>query len=237
MKRKLVISVAGALFLSSVLAWFSRRSAASPEQEFSSSDFWRISEVTRQRMWGTALPDFSLHTIKALPHWFRRLGTSRIRQIDVLHAGNVQVQVQSSSGLYFYLLEKYEKSGRFDWRVVKEGIRPLGGRVINLNGGGPGYRELRVDGGFALIGGRISSEAVDWLPPLARRGAVSSGEGALLQSELSASVSNEVNLSYKTHPFDPDYSPFANKLTQGSGFSEGQFSTWVSNRNGLKLDR
>ncbi len=68
--RKLLIAVAGLLFLSCVLAWFSRGSATGPDQEFSPLDFTRIREVTRQRMWRNALPDFSLHTIKALPRWF-----------------------------------------------------------------------------------------------------------------------------------------------------------------------
>jgi len=234
MKRKLVVAVAGVFLLSFLLSWLSRRSSASSDQEFSPADFPRIREVTRRAMWRSAFPDFSLTTIKALPRWFHRLGTSHIRQLDVLPVGTVRVQVQSSSGLYSYLVEKYEKSGRWDWRVVKEGIGPVGGGVINLNGG-PALPELRVDGGFALIGGRISSEPVDWLPPLARRGGGSSGDRALPESELSGSVSNETSLSYQTHPFDPDYSPFANNLTPKPGFSEGQFSTWVSNQNSLKL--
>jgi hypothetical protein len=85
----------------------------------------------------------------------------------------------------------------------------------------------------------MSSEPpADWLPPLTRRVGVSSGEGVVPQSEVSAAVSNEVKLSYETHPLDPDdYSPFANKLTQRPRFSEGQFSTWVSNRDVLKLNR
>lgn len=232
MKRRLVIAVGGLLLLSSVLAWLSKHSAASSDQEFSPGDFTRIREVTRQAVWGTAFPDFSLHTIKALPGRFRRLGTSHIRQIDVL-PGTVRVQVQSSSGLDCYLLEKYQRSGRWDWRVVKNGIGPFGG--INLNGGGTRDSELRVNGGFALIGGRRSSEPVDWLPPLAQRTGVSSEERSLPQSELSASVSNEVSLSYETHPFDPGYSPFANKPSR-PGFSEGQFSAWVSNQSGPKLN-
>src|SRR5579864_6329123 len=232
MKRKFVIAVAGLLLLSSALSWLSRRSSASPDPEFSPGDFARIRQVTRQVMWTTAFPDFSLRTIKALPAWFRQLGTSRIRQMDVL-PGTARVLVQSSSGPHWILLEKYQRSGRWDWRVVKNRGQF---NVINLNGGGPGYSELRVDGGFALIGGRISSQPVDWLPPLTPRPGMSSGEPVLPKSELSASVSNEVSLSYQTHPFDPDYSPFANKLAPRPGFSEGQFSTWVSNQSGLKLN-
>lgn len=232
MKRKLVIAVVVILLLGCVLAWLSRRSSASSDQEeFSAADFTRVREVTRQAVWRKAFPDFSLHTIKALPRWFRQLSSSRIRQIDVLPARTVMVEVQWSSGFDCYILEKYKKSGRWDWRLVRKG----GVGVINLNGG-PGPPELRVDGGFALIGGRLSSEPVDWLPPLARQGGVSSGELSLPQSELSASVSNEVNLTYETHPFDPDYSPFASKLAQKPGFSEGQFSAWVSNQSGLKLN-
>ncbi len=145
------------------------------------------------------------------------------------------MEVESPSGRNCYLVEKYQRSGRWDWRVVREGFGPAG--VINLNGAGADISELRVDGGFALIGGRISSEPVDWLPPFAPQAAMSAGEGALPKSELSVSVSNEVNLSYETHPFDPGYSPFANKLSQRPGFSEGQFSAWVSNQSGLKLKR
>src|SRR5215469_1721194 len=130
MNRRLLIAIGGVLLLSSVIVWLSRGSAASPTQDFSPEDFRRIREVTRQRMWGTALPDFSPHTIKALPRWFHRLVTSHIRQIDVLPAGTVNVQVKSSSGLYYYLVEKYQNSGGWDWRVVKEGLWPQGGLVI-----------------------------------------------------------------------------------------------------------
>jgi len=186
--------------LSCVLAWFSRGSAASPSQEFSPEDFKRIREVTRHRMWARVFPDFSVQTIKALPRWLRRFGSSRIRQIDVLPARTVNVHVESSSGPYYYLVEKYEKSGQWDWRVIKEGIWPQGALVINLNGG-PGYPEIRVDGGFALFGGRLSSEPpADWLPPLTRRVVVSSGERALPRSELSASGSNQVRLTFKAQP-------------------------------------
>ena len=217
--------------MNSTLAWLLRRSSASPDPGFSPGDFARIREVTRQAVWRTALPDFSLHTLKRLPGACLRLGTSHIRQIDIL-PGMVRVLVQSSSGPNWYLLEKYQRAGQWDWRVGKERGQF---NVINLNGGGAGYSELRVDGGFALIGGRIASEPVDWLPPVAQRGGVPSGGQVLPQSELSASVSNEVSLSYQTHPFDPDYSPFANKLTPKPGFSEGQFSIWVSNQSGRKL--
>jgi hypothetical protein len=65
MKRKLVIAGAGVLLFSSALAWLSRPSMASPNHEFSPSDFTRIREVVRQTVWRTALPDFSPNTIKA----------------------------------------------------------------------------------------------------------------------------------------------------------------------------
>lgn len=87
MKHRLLFAIGAVLLLCCVLAWFSRGSAASPGQEFSPGDFSRIREVTRQRILRTALPDFSPQTIKALPRWFRRFGSSRIRQIDVLPAG------------------------------------------------------------------------------------------------------------------------------------------------------
>jgi hypothetical protein len=227
MKHKLLIAIGGVLLLSCVFAWFSRGSAASPSQDFSPADFKRISEVTRHRMWGRALPDFSVQTIKALPRLLRRFGSSRIRQIDVLPARTVEVHVESSSGPYYYLVEKYEKSGRWDWRVVKEGIWPQGGLVINVNGG-PGYPEIRVDGGFALFGGRISSEPpADWLPPLTRRGLVSSGE-------LSAAGSNQVRLTFEPQPVPWEDPP---------GFTEPwrkivpktPFSASLSNAAGLNL--
>ena len=222
------------MLLSFVLAWLSRGSAASSGQDFSPADFARIREVTRQRMWGTALPDFTLGTMKALPGWLHRLGTSHIRQIDVLPAGTVNVQVKSSSGLYYYLLEKYEKSGRWDWRVVKEGLWPLGALVINLNGG-PGYPQLRVDGGFALFGGRISSEPpADWLPPLARHGGASSGERSLAQGELSTSGSNQVRLTFEPQrvPWEdpPGYTPPWRKVVVKTPFSAS-----LSNAAGLNL--
>lgn len=154
MRHKPLIAIGGVLLLGCVLAWFSRGSAASPSEDFSPEDFKRIREVTRHRMWARALPDFSVQTIRALPRLLRRFGSSRIRQIDVLPARTINVHVESSSGPYYYLAEKYEKAGRWDWRVVKEGIWPQGDVVINLNGG-PGYPEIRVDGGFALFGGRI----------------------------------------------------------------------------------
>jgi hypothetical protein len=246
MKRKLVIAAAGLLLLSVALAWLSRPSPASPAQDFSPADFTRIREVTRRRVWQTVPHDFSVQTTKTLPRWFHRLATSHIQQIDVLPAGTVSVRVGSSSGPYYYLIEKYEKSGRWDWRVVSEGIYPQGGMVINLTGG-PGYPEIRVDGGFALFGGRISSEPpADWLPPLrhpqplmppgTRHAGASSGEKASMQNEVSTSASNQVILSYERHPLDPDdYSPPGIKLTPKPGFSEGEFSTWISNRNILKL--
>lgn len=192
MKRKLGITVAGVVLLSSALAWLSRPSPASPDQDFSPADFRRIQQVTRSAVWRTALPDFTIGTVRALPRWCWRLGSSHIRRIDVLPAGTVNVEVESPSGRYYYLVEKYEKSGRWDWRVTREGVWPRGARVINLNGG-PGYPEIRVDGGFALFGGRISSEPpADWLPPAARRGLMSSGEQSTSQAELSVSGSNQV---------------------------------------------
>src|SRR5436190_11903809 len=100
MKRRLLIAIGAVLLLSVVVAWLSNDSAASPGQELSPGDFARIREVTRRRLWGTALPDFSLRSFKALPRWFRRLGSSRIRQLDVLPASTVRVQVESSAGLY-----------------------------------------------------------------------------------------------------------------------------------------
>jgi hypothetical protein len=244
MKRKLLIAAVGLLLLSSVLAWLSRPSPASPGQGFSPADFTRICEVTRRRVWQTLPHDFSIQTIKPPP--FHRLATSRIRQIDVLPAGTVRVRVESSSGPYYYLIEKYEKSGRWDWRVVSEGIYPQGGLVINLTGGPP-YPEIRVDGGFALFGGRISSEPpADWLPPLRHpqplippgtsQGGAPSGKEVSVQNEVSTSPSNQIILSFERHPLDPDdYAPPGIKLTQKPGFSEGEFSTWVSNRNILKL--
>lgn len=83
-----------------------------------------------------------------------------------------------------------------------------------------------------MFGGRVSSEPpADWLPPLVRPpGALSQAE-ALPPSELSASVSNELKLSYETHPFDSEFSPFANKLAQRHGFLEDKFSTWVTNQH------
>jgi hypothetical protein len=228
MKRKLVIAGAGVLLFSSALVWLSRPSSASPGQEFSPADFTRIRQVIRQAVWRTALPDVSPNTIKALPHWFRRLGSSRIRQIAVAPAGAVMVQVQSSSGTDCYSLQKYQRSGRWDWRVVPFRI------VINLNGAGPGYSEFRVDGGFALLGGQISSEPVDWLPPLARRGWVSSGGRSLPQSELSAAGSNQVRLTYEAQsvPWEdpPGYTPPWRKVV-----SETPFSASLSNTAGLNL--
>ena len=233
MKRRLLIAVGGVLVLSCFLVWFSRGSAASPSQDFSYEDFTRIREVTRQRMWGTALPDFSLRTIKALPSWVRRFSSSRIRQLDVLPARTVNVHVESSSGPYYYLVEKYEKSGQWDWRIIKEGIWPQGALVINLSGG-PGYPEIRVDGGFALFGGRISSEPpADWLPPLTRRVVVSSGEGALPQIEPSAPGSNQVRLTYEPQPVPweaPGYTPPWSKVV-----SKAPFSASLSNAAGLNL--
>jgi hypothetical protein len=135
MKHRLLIAIGGVLLLSCVVAWFlTRRSVASPGYEFSPGDFARIRQVTRQRMLGTALPDFSPQTIMALPRWLRRFGSSRIRQIDVLPAGTVNVHVESSFGRYYYLAEKYEKSGRWDWRIVREGMWPQGAFVINSKG-------------------------------------------------------------------------------------------------------
>ena len=234
MRHKPLIAIGGVLLLGCVLAWFSRGSAASPSEDFSPEDFKRIREVTRHRMWARALPDFSVQTIRALPRLLRRFGSSRIRQIDVLPARTINVHVESSSGPYYYLAEKYEKAGRWDWRVVKEGIWPQGDVVINLNGG-PGYPEIRVDGGFALFGGRISSEPpADWLPPLTRRGVVSSGERSLPQGELSASGADHVRVTYETHPVPgtdpPDYTPPWRKLV-----SETPFSVSPSNAAGLNL--
>ena len=228
MKRKLLIAGAGVLLFSSGLAWLSRPSVATPNQEFSPADFTRIREVVRQTVWRTALPDFSITTIKALPRWLRRLGSSRIRQIDVAPSGTVMAQVQSSSGTDFYSLEKYQKSGRWDWRVVPFRIE------INLNGVGAGYRELRVDGGFALLGGQISSEPVDWLPPVARRGLVSSGERSTPQTELSVSGSNQGRLTIEPQPVPwenpPGYTEPWLKV-----ISKTPFSTSLSNAAGLNL--
>ena len=228
MKRKLVITVAGVLVLSSGFAWLSRPSSASPGQEFSPADFTRIREVIRQSVWRTALPDFAPHTIRALPRWFRRLSSTRIQQIDVEEAGTVTVQVQSSSGVDYYSLQKYQKSGRWDWRIVPFTI------VIHLNGPWPGYRGFRVNGGFALLGGQISSEPVDWLPPLARRGGASSGEQSLPQGELSAVGSNQVRLTFKPQPVPwedpPGYTEPWRKVV-----SETPFSASLSNAAGLNL--
>jgi len=234
MKGRLVLAFGGVVLLGFVLACFSRRSAASPGQEFSTADFARIREVTRQRLWGTAWPKFSLGTIKALPGCFPRLVTSRIRQIDVLPAGTVNVQVKSSSGLYYYLVEKYEKAEGWDWRVVKEGLWPQGGRVVNLNGG-PGYAEVRIDGGFALFGGRISSEPpADWLPPLRRHGGVASGERSLAQGELSASGSNQARLTFEPQ-LVPWEDPPGYREPWGKVVSETPFSASLSNAAGLTL--
>ena len=225
MKRKLVISVAGVLLLSSALAWLSRPSSASPYQEFSPADFTRIREVIRQTVWRAALPDLSPNTIKALPRWFRRLGSSRIRQIDVAPGGTVMVQVRSPSGTDFYSLEKYQKSGRWDWRIVPFRI------MINLNGAGSGY-SVRVDGGFALLGGQISSEPVDWLPPLARRGGGVLRETILAESELSAAGSNQVRLTYEPQrvPWEDPLGPPWRKVVP-----EIPFSASLSNSAGLNL--
>jgi hypothetical protein len=233
MKRKLVIAAgAGVLLFSSGLAWLSRPSVAAPNQDFSPSDFMRIREVVRQTVWRTALPDLSKTTIKALPRSLRRLGSSRIRQINVAEQGpgTVMVYVQSSSGTDFYFLEKYQKSGRWDWRVA-----PLRG-VINLNGVKTGYRELRVDRGFALLGGQISSEPTDWLPPVARRGLVSSGEGSMPQPELSGFWgSNQVRLTFEPQPvqwedWEPGYTEPWGKVV-----SKTPFSASLSNAAGLNL--
>ncbi len=226
MKRKLVIAGAGVSLLSLALVWLSRPSSASPDPEFSPADFTRIREVIRQMVWRTAPPDFSPNSIKALPRWLRRLGSSRIRQIDVAPAANVIVQVQSSSGTDCYSLQKYQKSGRWDWRIVPLTV------VINLNGAGPGYRELRVDGGFALLGGQISSEPVDWLPPVARRSGVPSGETSLPQGEVSGL--NQVRLTFEAQPVPWEDPP---------GFTEPwrkivpktPFSASLSNSAGLNL--
>lgn len=184
-------------------------------------------------MWGTALPDFTLGTIKALPRWFHRLATSHIRQIEVLYPGSVNVQVKSSSGLYYYLVEKHEKSGRWDWRVVKEGILPQGGVVIK--NGVAVSTELRVDGGFALFGGRISSEPpTDWLPPLTQHKVASSGEGSLPRTEFSASGSNQVRLSLEPQRV-PWQDPPAYREPWHKVVAETPFSASLSNAAGLNL--
>jgi hypothetical protein len=225
MKRKVLIAIAGLLLLSFVLARFSRGSAASPGQEFSAGDFMRIREVTRHRVWQTVPHGFSVQSIKAIPRWFHGLVTSHIRQIDVLSAGTVDVQVETSSGRYYYLVEKREKSGRWDWRVVTEGVYPQGPLVINVNGGRP-YPEIRIDGGFALFGGRISAEPpANWLPPLRH---------PLVQKEVSASGSNQVRLTFETQPVPwedpPGYTEPWRKVV-----SKTSFSASLSNAAGLNL--
>lgn len=172
------------------------------------------------------LPDHSSRTIKALPLSILRLSGSRIRQIDTAPANTVTVQVQSPSGTEFYSVEKYEKSGGWDWRIV-----PLT-KVVDLNGTGP-WSSLRVEGGFGLLGGHISSEPVDWLPPVQRSGAASE-KASSKQDEHSRHGSNQVRLTFERIPISmqdlPGFTPPWDKTV-----SETPFSSALSNASSLNL--
>jgi hypothetical protein len=207
--------------------WRHLQSSTSGVAELSQEDFERIRRVTRLAMWRRAFPDFSRRTILGAPRSLYRLSTSRIGQIDIL-PGNLRVRVQTGSDDYFYFVQKYQpKAGREDWRVVKQSAVPLGA-VINLNGG-PGLTEIRVDGGFGLVGGRLSAEPVPWLPlPRPRHNSP--------QPEASASGSNQIRLTYEAQPVPwedpPGYTP---PWIQRNVFSETPFSASLSNTAGLNL--
>jgi hypothetical protein len=227
MKRKLIIVLGAVVLVGGIIFW---RYAWGPTEtiaELSQKDFESIRQATRQAMWRAAFPDFSARTIIAAPRSLYRLSTSRIAQIDIL-PGELGVRVQTGSDIYFYMVKKYQqKVGPEDWRIVRHGVGPGDGIVINLNGG-PGFTEIRVDGGFGLVGGRLSTEPVPWEVPLPRPG-TSRGRGD------SASGSNHIRLTYETHPLDPDDVGPPTPWKQRSVFPETQFSTSLSNSVGLNL--
>ena len=219
--------------------WRHLQSSTSGVAELSQEDFERIRRVTRLAVWRRAFPDFSRRTILGAPRSLYRLLTSRIGQIDIL-PGNLRVRVQTGSDDYFYFVQKYQQeAGREDWRVVKQSAVPLGG-VINLNGG-PGFTEIRVDGGLGLVGGRLSTEPVpweDWLPSSGTRSgrATSRQRHNSPEPEVSASGSNQLRLTYEAQPVPwedpPGYTP---PWIQRSVFSKTPFSASLSNTAGLNL--
>jgi hypothetical protein len=98
--------------------------------------------------------------------------------------------------------------------------------VVDLNGEPP-FDELRVSGGFGLIGGHLSSEPVEFeiprLTAAAREGHSSESDG-----------SNTLALTYETHPLDPGPPPFQDPFLQ-KAIAPGPFSVSLSNKNALEL--
>jgi len=238
MKRKLLIALGAIIFVSAFIVWRHLQRSTSGVGELSQEDFERIRRVTRVAMWQRAFPDFSRRTLLGAPRSLYSLATSRIGQIDIL-PGSLRVRVQTGSKDYFYFVEKYQpKAGREDWRVVRQSAAYE--TVINLNGG-PGFTEIRVDGGFGLVGGRLSTEPVaweDWLPSSGTRsGRAPSRQGHNSpEPAVSASGSNQLRLTYEAQRVRWEAPPgYTEPWNQDKAVSETPFSASLSNSVGLNL--
>ncbi len=237
MNRKLLIALGAIVFVSGVIVWRHLQSSTRGVAELSQEDFERIRRVTRVAMWRRAFPDFSRRTILGTPRSLYRIATSRIGQIDIL-PGHLQVRVQTGSDDYFYFVQKYQqKAGWEDWRVVRQSAADE--IVINLNGG-PGFTEIRVDGGFGLVGGRLSTGPVpweDWLPSSGSRSgrATSRQRHNSPEPEVSASGSNQVRLTYETQPVPWEAPPGYTEPWNQRSVPETPFSASLSNSAGLNL--
>lgn len=124
-KAKLLLA-ASALTVAVVASFFCLRPSPPPPTTpgmLSREDSQQIARITRRAIWRTAFPDLSWQTIKLSPRSLLFVGTARIQQIEMLLTDkDVQVQIQSKFGPYFYWSHKQlQKSGRDAWEILNEG--------------------------------------------------------------------------------------------------------------------
>src|SRR5690242_7094523 len=96
MKRKPFIVLAMAtVAITAVLFWNLRRSSPIIIGTLDREDSKQIIQITRRTMWTKAFPTFSWQTIKQAPRSLYLLQKTRLRHIEVMGYGEVQVRVSS----------------------------------------------------------------------------------------------------------------------------------------------